>query len=239
MMAASERAGSSAILPGMLDPTAGAAINTHEVVSRLLDPPGSRPVLDIGAGRGNFTAHLLSNGYTAVAVDIDIDDYSNAGYSSAPFMVVDLDDRIPVAPDSAAGAIAIEVLEHLEAPLRAMRLIAAGVSLGGFLIFTTPNVMSWGSRLELLVRGHHEYFGALEYETNGHISPVSLTQLLRMGKRLGLTPEAVTYNVGRLPIPRLHQITLKRPRFRNGALGESLIVKFRKTALPLDQYVRG
>jgi SAM-dependent methyltransferase len=223
----------------MIDPTGAAALNVHEIVAELLDPPSALPVLDLGAGKGNFTAHLLSEGHKAIALDIDPTDYAEAGYCDAPFIETNLDDCLPVLPGSASGAVAIEVLEHLEAPLHALRRTAEAIITGGFLIVTTPNVMSWGSRLELLVRGHHELFGDHEYETNGHISPVALSQLERMGTRLALKAEVVTYNIGRLPLPRLHQYPLSAQRFRTKALGESVIVKFRKIGPALADYTRG
>lgn len=223
----------------MLDPMARSAMNNHAIVSDLLDRPDGLPILDIGAGVGNFTAHLVARGYDAIALDIDPDDYIHAGFSTAPFISANLDEALPLEPESAAGAVAIEVLEHLESPLRTMRDLAGALVPGGFLIVTTPNIMSWGSRLELLVRGHHEHFGDYEYTTNGHISPLSLTQLKRMGERLSLIPEVITYNIGRLPLPRVHQYPLTRPRFRIQALGECVIVKFRKAGLPLSVYERG
>lgn len=223
----------------MIDPTSAAPLHAHEIVARLLDPPTHLPVLDLGAGRGNFTAYLTSQGYRAVAFDIDPLDYGSAALCDAPFVQVNLDEALPVEAESVAGCIAIELLEHLEAPLAALRRMAAVTSPGGFVILTTPNIMSWGSRVELLVRGHHELFGPYEYESNGHISPVPLVQLLRMGDRLALTPECVTYNIGRLPLPRLHQVALTASCFRVAALGESLIIKFRKTGSVLADYVRG
>jgi 2-polyprenyl-3-methyl-5-hydroxy-6-metoxy-1,4-benzoquinol methylase len=223
----------------LIDPTAGAAINVHEIVAALLDPPSQLPVLDVGAGTGNFTAYLTSCGYETIAVDIDPVDYRNAGYCGAPFIEANLDEELPVPLESASGCVAIEVLEHLEGPLLTLRRMAGAVTIGGFVIVTTPNIMSWTSRLELVVRGHHELFGNYEYETNGHISPLSLTEIVRMGDRLALRPEAVTYNVGRLPIPRLHRYPLTAAGFRVQALGECLIVKFRKTGPVLSDYERG
>jgi SAM-dependent methyltransferase len=223
----------------LIAPTSGAAINCHEIAAQYLDPPSELPVLDIGAGSGNFTAYLVSHGYKAVALDIDPLDYKQAAWSDAPFVATNLDEPLPIERESAAGAVAIEVLEHLEAPLFALRQMAEAVTVGGFVVITTPNIMSWGSRLELLIRGHHEFFGPYEYATNGHISPLSLVQLTRMAERLALNAEAITYNVGRLPIPRLHQRALTGPRWRRQAFGESLIVKFRKTGPILTKYVRG
>jgi SAM-dependent methyltransferase len=208
-------------------------------VASLLDPPNARPVADLGAGKGNFTAHLASVGYRAVAFDIDALDYSRAGHSRAPFVVADLQRGLPVRSSSLAGVVCIETLEHLEGPLPTIREMARVVATGGFIILTTPNVLSLGSRLELLVRRHHEDFDDYCYEGNGHISPVSLTQIQRMASRLGLSVEEETYNVGRLPLPRLHQIPLHALRWRRSALGETLIVKLRKTREAANDYMRG
>lgn len=224
----------------MITPTAAAAENTHAIVADLLDPPSALPVLDVGAGRGNFTAHLEANGYQAIAIDVDPEDYRQAGHATSPFLQANLDEELPVADASAAGAVCVEVLEHLESPLRAVRAMAAAVADGGFIIVTTPNTMSWWSRVKLLMQGHHEGFNDYWYESNGHISPLDLPQLKRIAGRVGLSVEAVTYNVGRLPVPRLHQrYSLRSPRFRNQGLGESLVLKYRKTGSPRTDVYRG
>lgn len=224
----------------MIEPTAGAGENTHAVVAGLLDPPSALPVLDVGAGTGSFTAYLESRGYEAIAIDFDPDDYRQVAHATAPFIQADIEEGLPVPDASAAGAVCIEVLEHLENPLRAGRLMAAAIVHGGFVIVTTPNTMSLWSRIKLLVRGHHEGFNDYWYELNGHISPLDLRQLERIGERVGLIVEAVDYNVGRLPVPRLHRrYALRRPRLRIQALGESLIVKYRKVGPPRVGVYRG
>lgn len=215
-------------------------MNTHRAVGKLLDPPGGRPVLDVGAGVGNFTAYLGSHGYQAVALDLDPHDYRDAGYCDAPFVLADFDVGLPVAAGAADGAVAIEVLEHLESPLRTLRQMADAVAVGGFVIVTTPNVMSWVSRAKFVLRGHLEGFDDGWYGGNGHISPVPRPQLQRMADRLNLFTEVVTYNVARPPLPKLHYaVASPRRKLLIEALGESLIVKFRKLGPPLASYQRG
>jgi len=224
----------------IVDPTHSAGVFTHEVVASLLDPPNDLTVLDIGAGPGNFTAHLQQAGYSVIAIDIDPDDYQQAGHSTAPFISANLDESMPPLPGPVGGAVAIEIIEHLESPLRFIRMMADSLVDGGWLIVTTPNVLSLASRIELLVRGHSFEFGENDYETNGHISPVSLGQLERIGARVGLSVEQTTYNVGRIPLPRLRRrFPIRSEWALSEMFGESLIVKMRKRANDRQPFSRG
>jgi SAM-dependent methyltransferase len=196
-------------------------------------------VLDLGAGSGNFTAYLEQSGYSVVAVDIDEDDYRRAGHSAAPFLRADLDEGLPVIDGPVGGVLAVEVVEHLESPLRFVRLAADSLVNDGWLIISTPNVQSLSSRLERLVRGTDFQFHEGDYRSNGHISPVTLDQLRWIGGRVGLEIEAVTYSVGRIPLPRLRRrIELRQQWAKTALLGESLIVKLRKTG-KVESFIRG
>jgi len=223
-----------------IDPTHSAGPRTHETVAALLDPPDGKFVLDLGAGPGNFTAYLEQLGYSVIAIDIDERDYRDAGHARAPFVASNLDEPLPALPGPLQGAVAIEVIEHLENPLGLVRSIAERLESGGWLIVTTPNVLSLSSRLELLIRGHDFQFSDEDYRANGHISPVSLLQLRRIGRRVGLTTERVTYNVGRIPLPRLRQRVMLRGNWAcSELLGESLIIKFRKQTGVAEAFTRG
>jgi 2-polyprenyl-3-methyl-5-hydroxy-6-metoxy-1,4-benzoquinol methylase len=224
----------------LIDPLHSAGPLTHEVVASLLDPPDGGIVADLGAGLGNFTALLEQSGYNVIAVDIDEDDYREAGHSSAPFVVANLDQALPELPGPLTGAVAIEVIEHLENPLHFLRSVADGLVEGGWLIVTTPNVLSLSSRLEFLVRGDDFQFSDADYRDNGHISPVSGKQLDRIASRVGLVIEATTYNVGRIPLPQLRKRVLLRGDWaRSQLLGEALIVKFRKRQDSAEPFTRG
>jgi SAM-dependent methyltransferase len=217
------------VMREMIDPVHSAGPMTHQIVASMLDPPNDLTVLDLGCGPGNFTAYLESAGYPVVAVDIDEGDYRDAGHASAPFLVANLDDSLPELPGPLGGVVAIEVIEHLENPLRFVRQIADSLTLGGWLIVTTPNVLSLSSRLDLMIRGHFFGFGDGDYQANGHVSPVTLDQLSHIGSRVGLDIEVTTYNVGRIPLPRLRRrVELRKDWARSAWLGESLIVKLRK-----------
>ncbi len=130
----------------LIDPTGAAGVNTHLVVANLLDEPDGSLVLDIGAGRGNFTYVLESHSYRTIAIDIDPDDYV---HSTAPFVQANLGDGLPISSASCGGIVAIEVIEHLEEPLRLIREIARCLRPNGFAIITTPNLTFLASRQSL------------------------------------------------------------------------------------------
>jgi SAM-dependent methyltransferase len=223
----------------MIDPDSRAGPFTHEIVASLLDPPDGSLVADFGAGTGNFAAYLEQAGYNVVAIDIDREDYIAAGYASAPFIEANLDDDVPELPSQLGGAVAIEIVEHLESPLRLLRQISGLLAEDGWLIVTTPNVESIGSKLELLVRGHDSCFDDDAYRSNGHISPVGLRQIRKLAERTGLEVEVVTYNLGRIPLPKLRQrFQITSSIGRTAWLGDSLIVKLRKTG-PVAEFARG
>ncbi|MGH9124351.1 MAG: class I SAM-dependent methyltransferase [Acidimicrobiales bacterium] len=221
----------------MLNPHAGAGVDTHRRVEELIDQPGPGWVVDAGAGHGAFTQVLVRNGYRTVGLEIKPGHFR---CRSAPHILVDVDRGLPIAPSSLDGIVAIELIEHLECPLFFVREAARVLRMGGWMVVTTPNVLSLGSRLEFLVRGYVSGFCENEFRDNGHISPVSLLDLRRIGERAGLEVEAVTYNVGRFPLPGIYRrLTTRRDLFRNAMFGESLIVRLRKTRLPRRQIVRG
>ena len=220
----------------MIEPSAAAGLMTHELVAELVEPT-DLPVLDVGAGSGNFTEFLRLGGWRPIAVDFDPVDYVHC---AAPLVAADLEVGLPLRDSSAGGAVAIEVLEHLESPARLIRELSRVVTTGAWIVVTTPNILSWASKIELLVRDAHETFDDSGYVGNGHITPLGLPQLSRLGERAGLQVETVTYNVGKLPVPRLrHRLPLRHRRFRTKRLGECVIVKFRKVGEPHRNYARG
>jgi SAM-dependent methyltransferase len=223
--------------PRFPDSEAMAGIKTHERVARLLDPPTGSIVMDVGPGLGSFTDRLTVMGYRPVAVGIAPEQFRVEG---TPYVQADLDVGLPLDTASVVGVVAIEVIEHLEAPRRFFREASRCLHLGGWLILTTPNILSIASKLSFALRDRFTYFGDFEYESNGHISPLSEIDIRRIAIRSGFEVEQVTYNVGKLPVPGIrHRYPLKSDRFRTRTFGESLIMKLRKVGPPSQDVVRG
>jgi SAM-dependent methyltransferase len=63
---------------------------------------------------------------------------------------------------------AVEVLEHVENPMQALRNFSTMLKPGGLMLASTPNVSHPRSRLKFVVSGEPSYFGRTEYFSSGH-----------------------------------------------------------------------
>lgn len=144
-----------------------AAAGIHSYAARLVNDLGSSlSVLDVGCGSGALAARLDEAGHRVVAADVEISDYA------ARPPVVEWDISGPSVPENLEAAFdvvcAVEVLEHLENPLQALRNLRRCLRPGGRLVASTPHVTHPRSRIKFLVRGEPAYFGFTEYLGTGH-----------------------------------------------------------------------
>lgn len=227
----------SSVASGQMAPQPMAGELTHEVAATLVtDAPARGMVLDAGAGQGAFSMLLRNRGFQVVAAGIKPQHFG----IPMDYVACDLDASLPFLDHSLEGIVAIELIEHLESPLTFVRDCARCLVPGGWLIISTPNILSLASKLSFAVRDVPICFGEREYSTNGHISPVSVVELERIGSRCGLAIDAIQYSVGKIPVPKLrHRVPLRSEFFRRKAFGESVIVSLRKVGLPAKEIVRG
>src|SRR5690606_35484403 len=94
------------------------------------------------------------------------------------------------ADASADVALAVEMLEHIEAHEQLIEEIHRVLRPGGFLIFTTPNILSLRSRMSFLLKGYFYSFPSLNPEeldpVSQHISPFTLDRYLWRLHQAGL-----------------------------------------------------
>lgn len=142
--------------------------------------------LDIGCGRGDLLRELRDEWQPSALSGIDPIDW----------LADDLraDVRFEELPAEEAGrleqadrVLMVEVIEHLEAPWRALRSAAGRVAPGGWLVVSTPNLATLRSRLELGVRGNLTSFRP-GYAP--HISPALPHVTERILGEEGLTVQA-------------------------------------------------
>ena len=171
-----------------------AVTGLHEACMDILQGrlPSPAHVLDIAAGHGAFTRRLLDAGYRVQANDLD----SN-GWAVPEVALWTLDLNKPVPPGYASrqfdAVVAIEVIEHLENPLKFLRDCCSFCRPGGIILLTTPNVVDIRSLGNFLLCGYLSNFSRRFYWESGHstllpfwlmeehLRKVGITQFERMG----------------------------------------------------------
>jgi SAM-dependent methyltransferase len=170
-----------------------AAAGVHDYAARLVERhrPGPARVLDVGCGSGALSARLAAAGYDVLAADYDTSDYAAA----PPVVAWDL--AGPTVPAELRGAFdvacAIEVLEHVENPLQALRNLHEVLRPSGLLVASTPNIGHPRSRMKFLLRGAPSYFGWAEYVDTGHRTPLPDWLLRRHLEATGFADVEISY----------------------------------------------
>ncbi|MCC6619408.1 MAG: methyltransferase domain-containing protein [Chloroflexi bacterium] len=143
---------------------AAEGVHDHALLLARHHIAAGEAVLDVGCGAGALTQRLLDAGFAATATDLDVGDYR----ATAPVLAWDVTDPDTRPEQMFAAILAIEVLEHVENPLAALRNLNALLEPNGTLIASTPNLGHPRSRIKYLVRGVPSYFGSREYHDSGH-----------------------------------------------------------------------
>ena len=170
-------------VPGLHDFLAERVIARHAT-------PGAK-ACELGAGSGAFSRRLTVAGFDVTACDVTVPDNP-----PVPFVRADLDTGLlPHAfePEHFDLVIAIEVIEHLEAPVAFLRTVASLLAPGGTAIITTPHLDSLPARIRFALKGTLRMFDRWGDPT--HISPIFRSLLVdRYLPRAGLVPiEIVTF----------------------------------------------
>ncbi|MBW2594458.1 MAG: class I SAM-dependent methyltransferase [Deltaproteobacteria bacterium] len=173
--------------------------------------PEDGPILDVGAYRGynSFTLNLM--GYCVNAIDVltVINEHSIALHytkRNIPFRSykVGQGQRIPADAESYAGALVVEVLEHLQVnPMYLFFELERVLLPGGYVILTTPNQVRLRGRIKVLF-GHsmnddcssffkkfdsHKYFD----DTGYHWKLYTLHEVKKLAVAAGLQVVSAKY----------------------------------------------
>lgn len=200
-------------------------------VRKILRMVGSgKKVLDLGAA-GNFGGEIslkikkLGNEVFASDIaDTNSDFFDKNGIS---FTKADLEKQFPYANDSFDVVVAGEIIEHLADTDSFIKEINRVLKNDGYVLITTPNVVSLGRRL-LILLGRSAYFEAsFSYPEGaaGHLRYYTYDLLVDYLKILGLRVSKRTSDVVSLPFG------LSSALFANifPSLGRSIIVKVVKS----------
>ena len=149
----------------------------HDAAKRFLGQrlPDGRRACDLGAGTGAWAGQLMAMGFDVMAVDLDTSQWRGQG----PVAAVDLNacDFASKIPGSFNLVTAIEVIEHMEAPVRFLRNVQRLLAPLGVALLTTPNMDSLPARVKFAVKGTLRQMDRWSDPT--HISPIFLDLLHR------------------------------------------------------------
>jgi SAM-dependent methyltransferase len=152
----------------------------HEKVLEVMDGMERGALLDTPSGQGALSGKLEAMGFTVFSADLERE---NIIYRNGRNVQLDLNSPLPFGAGSFDYAICLEGIEHLENPHHLVKECARVLKIGGYLIVTTPNVMSIKSRLRYLFYSYLDffrYFGPLpasakhriEEHEQSHLSPL-------------------------------------------------------------------
>jgi len=127
----------------------------HEKVLNCLTGLPKGIALDAPSGQGNLSRELERLGFKVFLGDIARD---NVLYKNGRQIQLDLNQCFPLKEDILDYAICVEGIEHIENPHHLVREFSRLIKRGGFLILTTPNVMTIKSRLRFLFYSYLDYF---------------------------------------------------------------------------------
>jgi 2-polyprenyl-3-methyl-5-hydroxy-6-metoxy-1,4-benzoquinol methylase len=162
-----------------------AAEGVHEKVLEYMEGLHRGTVLDIPSGQGALSKGLEQMGFYAVLGDIARD---NMLYRHGRCVQLDLHDPLPFRNKTFHYVTCIEGIEHIENPHHLIREFSRIIKKDGFLVITTPNIMTIKSRLRFLFYSYLDffrYFGPVptherhqinEYD-HQHLNPVLLGEL--------------------------------------------------------------
>jgi SAM-dependent methyltransferase len=203
----------------------------HKIVLELADKEPRGVALDLAAGQGPLSYALHKKGFNVTATEVFPEQFKAPDVRCVK---VNLNEKTPFEDASFDLVLAVEIIEHLEAPRGFLREIHRILKPGGLVIVTTPNISSLPSRLFFLATGCFDLFvpfesrlkDAYSADADGHISPIPNWMMRYFLKELGYTLEAEKYTMAYLPLVSRKVLQF----FRGSLLGRCGIFAARKPA---------
>jgi SAM-dependent methyltransferase len=152
--------------------------------------PAKSSILDVPAGNGLLAERLRRRGYYVVCADIN--------HERPDFVLANLEERLPFPDRQFDVVLCLEGIEHVIEPYALIKELCRVAMPDGRIILSLPNVQSYFSRLTFLVAGSLYQFASEDSRhpngqviDRGHISPLSLVQLVYLFSEAGWRLEAV------------------------------------------------
>jgi SAM-dependent methyltransferase len=184
-------------------------------------------VVDVGCGTGRM--HSVLRGCFSRYVGVDVVRYEGfPDATDAEFVQLDLDRPEQSLPAAAADVVCcVETIEHLENPRALARELDRLARPGGLIVVTTPNQLSWMSKLCLLTRNEFTHFQERPGLYPAHLTALLECDLRRIARELGWLDIEVLYSGdGRMPGTAAHwpRWLAARSGWRGRAFSDNVIL---------------
>lgn len=151
------------------------AENVHHKVLDCMKAFKRGVILDAPSGQGALAKDLEGLGFKVFPGDIE---RKNILYKNGRGTQLDLNGPLPFKDGTFDYVVCVAGVEHIENPHHLIREFARVIKGDGYLVITTPNVMTIKSRLRFLFYSHFDwfrYFGPLPPEENRKLKDVGLS----------------------------------------------------------------
>lgn len=139
-------------------------------------------LLDIGCSTGEWALFWKNEGWESYGIDVNEENISQTEKKGIKASLCDLNSQpIPFSDDYFDVIIAGEVIEHLVDTDRFVHDLSRCLKVGGYLLITTPNLVSFENRLRILL-GLYPVWVDYRLANSGHVrayTPRTLKKQLR------------------------------------------------------------
>lgn len=149
----------------MADLTPFSPVGIHSKVLEIFKSFPTGWILDAPSGQGALSSKLEEIGFKAFLGDIERD---NLLYRNSRCVQLNLNRPLPFQPQTFDYIVCLEGIEHLENPHLLICEFSKALKPDGYLIITTPNVMTIKSRWRYFFYSYLDFFR--------YIGPVPLTE---------------------------------------------------------------
>ena len=206
----------------------GSSEHIHQTAAQILlrSLDKKAPLLDLGAGRGEFAELLAGLDFNSIDA---CDGYFSPEETNQKirFTRTDLNKDLPYGDSTFMGVTALEVIEHLENPRAFVREIARILKPGGLVLISTPNLESFTSLASLAFRGYPSAFAPACYPA--HISPLLEIDLRRILKENSfINARTIFSGQGRMPAMDLEWRKLLGPLARGKRFSDNYFITAKK-----------
>lgn len=141
-----------------------------DILDALVDhvPPGSRSLIDIGAGIGEFVASAADAGWSALGIEPSREAVDFAEAKGRPVVCATLEGYLEAdgRPTSPGAAVLTNVLEHVLHPADLLRTIRGMLPTGGMLVIRVPNDFNPLQEMARAALGHDPWWIAAPDHVN-------------------------------------------------------------------------